>query len=369
MPPRRGETTSWPPCSSSKGPTRVSGSSSSRVPWPWAGTTRTPIRLHDTEVSRRHAELRQVEEAYRIVDLGSANGTYVNGQPVDQAPLQFGRPAPARPDGDALQRGDGQRPARPDGPRRHAQPRAAPTTARRSSRASPRARARGSSRGPTSAAGWLRERLVNLSVMYRATQAISHVLEIDALLPQILELVFESIGADRGAILLKDDGGSARPQGGPLARPADPDERMTISRTIVDYVLEQGRGRHHHRRPHRQAVQPRAVDRRLPDPRGHLRADPGPAHHARRPLRRHPVRCRRGHGRRRGQGRRPRASSPRTTSCSWSPSATRPGWRSRTRSSTTTRSRPSGWPPSARRSPPSRITSRTSSRASAAAAT
>ena len=53
---------------------------------------------------------------------------------------------------------------------------------------------------------------MNLSVMYRATQAISHVLDIDALLPQILELVFESIGADRGAILLKDETGSLVPK-------------------------------------------------------------------------------------------------------------------------------------------------------------
>ena len=60
------------------------------------------------------------------------------------------------------------------------------------------------------AGGWLKDRLLNLSVMYQATQAISHVLDIDALLPQILELVFESIGADRGAILLKNDDGPAR---------------------------------------------------------------------------------------------------------------------------------------------------------------
>ena len=49
-----------------------------------------PIRLHDTEVSRRHAEVRQVDTTFRIVDLGSANGTYVNGQPVDQSPLNSG---------------------------------------------------------------------------------------------------------------------------------------------------------------------------------------------------------------------------------------------------------------------------------------
>ena len=97
--------------------------------------------------------------------------------------------------------------------------------------------------GPDVAAAGSRAADANLSVMYRATQAISHVLDIDALLPQILELVFESIGADRGAILLKDECGTARAQGGPLARtPAEPDERMTISRTIVDHVLEQGQG-------------------------------------------------------------------------------------------------------------------------------
>ncbi|HMF16577.1 MAG TPA: FHA domain-containing protein, partial [Gemmataceae bacterium] len=37
------------------------------------GTNR--IRLHDTEVSRRHAEFRQVEAGYAVMDVGSANGT------------------------------------------------------------------------------------------------------------------------------------------------------------------------------------------------------------------------------------------------------------------------------------------------------
>ena len=54
-----------------------------------------PIRLHDTEVSRRHAEVRPADDSYRIVDLGSANGTFVNGQPSTR-PRWPGRPAPAR---------------------------------------------------------------------------------------------------------------------------------------------------------------------------------------------------------------------------------------------------------------------------------
>ena len=97
-------------------------------------------------------------------------------------------------------------------------------------------------KAPDAAGGWLRERLMNLSVMYRATQAISNILDIDALCPQILELVFESIGADRGAILLKDESGHLVPKAVRWRGGAEPDERMTISQTIVDYVLEKGEG-------------------------------------------------------------------------------------------------------------------------------
>lgn len=42
-------------------------------------------------VSRRHAELRALPDgSYEIVDLGSHNGTYLNGQPVDSAPVSSG---------------------------------------------------------------------------------------------------------------------------------------------------------------------------------------------------------------------------------------------------------------------------------------
>lgn len=43
------------------------------------------VVLDDLLVSRRHAELHHVGSRWQIVDLGSANGTYVNGQRISQA--------------------------------------------------------------------------------------------------------------------------------------------------------------------------------------------------------------------------------------------------------------------------------------------
>jgi signal transduction histidine kinase/pSer/pThr/pTyr-binding forkhead associated (FHA) protein len=201
-----------------------------------------PIRLHDTEVSRRHAEVRRSDEAYRVVDLGSANGTYVNGQAVDQSPLRsgdrlqlgqtvmlFSEAQAGSSDREVASRVNMLAPASPDD--RSAILKTVP--AGEGSRVL---------QAPDIAAGWLKDRLTNLKVMYQATQAISHVLDTDALLPQILEMVFESIGADRGAILLKDENGGLVPKAVRWRGEPDPDEKLSISHTIVDHVLQQGQG-------------------------------------------------------------------------------------------------------------------------------
>ena len=48
------------------------------------------VQLHDTEVSRFHAELREQGGRYELVDLGSSNGTYVNIQLIDHHLLNSG---------------------------------------------------------------------------------------------------------------------------------------------------------------------------------------------------------------------------------------------------------------------------------------
>jgi hypothetical protein len=48
------------------------------------------IQVNDSNVSRRHAELRQEGASYWIVDLGSTNGLEVNGKRVKRAQLNDG---------------------------------------------------------------------------------------------------------------------------------------------------------------------------------------------------------------------------------------------------------------------------------------
>jgi pSer/pThr/pTyr-binding forkhead associated (FHA) protein len=48
------------------------------------------IFLDDTTVSRGHAEFQRENGEFRVVDIGSLNGTYVNRKPVESAVLASG---------------------------------------------------------------------------------------------------------------------------------------------------------------------------------------------------------------------------------------------------------------------------------------
>jgi hypothetical protein len=48
------------------------------------------IQIHDANVSRQHAEVRQEGTAYWLVDLDSTNGTEVNGRRAKRAKLEHG---------------------------------------------------------------------------------------------------------------------------------------------------------------------------------------------------------------------------------------------------------------------------------------
>src|SRR5260370_1327996 len=200
------------------------------------------IRLHDTEVSRRHAEFRLTDTGCTLADIGSANGTFVNTQKISEVALQpgdqiaigqtilvysTGRAAAAAPAGNLadqislITRGDIEM-------------------------SSAIIRTVGEGEGsriltqPDKQSLWLRTALANLSIMYEASQAVSLILDIDQLLDRILELVFRSVVADRGCFLVHE------PDGGELAARAvrrrddtQKHDSFTVSRTIVDHVLKE----------------------------------------------------------------------------------------------------------------------------------
>lgn len=195
------------------------------------------IQLADHEVSRRHAEIRADEDGYVVVDLGSSNGTYVNGQRITQQRLASG---------DRLQLGrtlllftESQRRQNlahgveivGEGGEGSPGVLALPPT--------------GSGAGvelPAPDSPWLVAARNHLQVMYRTALAVSHTLDIDQLLTRLIDLIFECVPADRGCIMLVDSQTQELTPAVSRSRPEAGMPRIAISRTILDYVLAHREG-------------------------------------------------------------------------------------------------------------------------------
>ena len=197
------------------------------------------IRLDDNEVSRRHAEVRRVGETFVVGDLKSSNGTFINDRKVERGELASGdrirvgrtvlvyaRDAAAE---EAIRLVDI----------------VPPTSEIDGSRIVRSMRDDDSIAMATPEEGqgrWLARARSNLQVMYRTALAVSHTLDIDELLGRILQLVSEWVEADRGCIMLVDpEARDLRIKARRDRTAADPGS-MSISRTILDYVMERREG-------------------------------------------------------------------------------------------------------------------------------
>jgi signal transduction histidine kinase len=205
------------------------------------------IHLHDIEVSRRHAEFRLTLDGtgYRIHDRGSANGVFVNGQPVKDYLLrsgdqvQIGKTVLVF----SLGRGEGVAADLSDRIRMFARP-DAELSSQIVSAIGDEEGSRILSSPEEVQSPWLRTRLANLAIVYEASQAVSHILDLDELLDRILELTFRSIEADRGCImLLAVDTGKLEPKAVRWKHSkGNGHEPMAVSRTITDHVLRERQG-------------------------------------------------------------------------------------------------------------------------------
>jgi signal transduction histidine kinase/pSer/pThr/pTyr-binding forkhead associated (FHA) protein len=214
------------------------------------------IRLTDTEVSRRHAEFVRTPEGYRLLDVGSANGTFVNSRPIRDVLLQPGDQVQigqttlvftavrgdALPPGDLADRINLISKQELDLPSAIVKAISATEGSRIMAR-------------PEKVEGpWLR---ANLGILYEAIQAASEILDVPQLLERLLELSFRSLQADHGCILLgpaasPDAPGERSPE---IRSSADlypqivrwrqentTQERVPVSRTLLDHVLREKQG-------------------------------------------------------------------------------------------------------------------------------
>jgi signal transduction histidine kinase/pSer/pThr/pTyr-binding forkhead associated (FHA) protein len=212
------------------------------------------VRLSDTEVSRRHAEFVRTAEGYRVRDVGSANGTFVNGQSVRDVLLQ---------QGDHVQIGQtvlvftldrGEAPPASDLAERISM-----ITRQDVELSSAIVKSVAEGEGSRILANPESVRAKDLGVLYEVTQAISHTLDIHQLLEKIMELIFRSIQADRGCVMLRtltpaDGFSSGVSDPGPVSasefEPAvvrwregvSRQEKLPVSRTIMEYALHQRKG-------------------------------------------------------------------------------------------------------------------------------
>ena len=202
------------------------------------------VQIHDTEVSRRHAEIRGSGEAFLLADLGSANGTFVNNVRVDQKELasgdqvQIGRTV-------MLFTGPGDSGPQNIGQRVHIINTKSAAAGSRIISSLPQAEGSALFTPSADAADnpWLARARSNLQIMYHTALAVSHTLDIEQLLSRIMQLIFEWVETDRGCIMLLDpESKQLLPKVRRDRQRNQNEERMNISQTILDYVLEHKEG-------------------------------------------------------------------------------------------------------------------------------
>ena len=204
------------------------------------------VALHDTQISRRHLELRAVGNGYQLFDLGSGNGTLLNGRTIHEAPLRSG---------DTISVGQSvlmYTAARNDvaeaGNDLTERVRLVPSADNVNF---PSAVVRTISadigsqilaRPTTASTDWLRTRLASLAALYETAEAVSHILDVDQLLATVMDLVLRSVNADHGCFMLRTETGALVPKAVRYRDGVNRAEELAVSRTIVDQVLKDGQG-------------------------------------------------------------------------------------------------------------------------------
>ena len=207
--------------------------------------SRCEIHFDDTETSRKHAEIERVGDSYVLTDLKSSNGTVVNGQTIETKTLldgdrvQIGKQIlvfrlreaiPSATDKDYLQRSVS---IVPDHDLENSQ-----------------IISRADLSDPVGETEFFDPQVANpLSVnkspweiMYRTSLAVSRTLDINQLLEQIVDLIFQWVQCDHACVMLTDSVSNELKPVYRKNRKPQSNHQITISRTILDFVLKNEEG-------------------------------------------------------------------------------------------------------------------------------
>jgi adenylate cyclase len=179
------------------------------------------LPVFDPTISRRHAELRSVDSTLMIRDLGSSNGTFLNGEKVESVT--------AKPDdlvsfGKVGFRLESFKPVTPVAPTPSVQSPPGATIVRQIPMRDSRAGLEGLSAPATIPGGFTRavtatgavppidKNQQKLAILLEVSKGLSRAVDVDTILDKIVGFAYQTLEVDRVAILLMDDQGNLVPK-------------------------------------------------------------------------------------------------------------------------------------------------------------
>lgn len=184
--------------------------------------TAASLCIADASVSRRHSRIEKKENGFVISDLESLNGTFVNDVPVKQRILEHGDRVRIGNAHFVFLTHEGEPASKSsDVTLDEAQVISGATVQIRFDDA-------------------LYQMARDLSALMKVSTVINSIRGLDNLLERLLELLFEVVPAQRGAILLTNEGSFETSRVFALDRARGKDQAVKVSRTIVQQVLRDG---------------------------------------------------------------------------------------------------------------------------------
>jgi two-component system, NtrC family, sensor kinase len=198
------------------------------------------LQINDAEISRFHAEIHRVGARFRLVDIHSANGVFVNGRLITNTELN---------PGDMIQIGQSLLEFRDRLPEQT--PRPLDEYATQIVRRMPGSDAQRIFRTPDGLDEPSKRRLHHLAVLYQCSRKIVQISNLEKLMDQLTRLAFDTLCADHACLMLREPGGEWRVHAF-QAKPGGPSSGETVfSRSIAEAVLtaDDSPGRRWQRRP------------------------------------------------------------------------------------------------------------------------